>query len=148
MNKAFVREPEFDGKAYCPRCGSLGTEVSQRVLEQHVVSAAKMRLGDSAWYCSFAACDTAYFNLFEQTVRVNELTTPPYPKDPAAPVCPCFGFSREDIEADIQEGNPTRIRGLLTKSKSPEANCRLLAADGKCCMAEVQRLYMRGIAKS
>ena len=27
MNKAFVREPDFDGRAFCPRCGALGLPV-------------------------------------------------------------------------------------------------------------------------
>ena len=145
MNKAFVREPEFDGRAFCPRCGSLGTPVSQRVLDQHVQVAARGRLGDSAWYCSFAQCETAYFELFEQQVGVHELKSTPYPKDPSAAVCACFGFNQDDIEADIEAGIPTRIRELLAKSKTEAAQCGLLAADGKCCMAEVQRLYMRGM---
>ncbi len=147
MNKAFVREPEFDGRAYCPRCGSLGTPVNMAALDRHVQKQSRQQLGDSAWFCDFARCDVAYFDLFERFVAVNELQSRVYPKDAAAPICACFGFTLEDIEADVRQGTPTRIRELLAKSKSSDAQCHTLAADGRCCIREVQRLYMRQIAK-
>jgi len=145
MNKAFVREPEFDGKAYCPQCGSLGAAVSEATLDHHVLEPGRSRLGDAAWCCGFAKCDVAYFDLFESRVSVEELRTPVYPKNADAPICRCFGFTIEDLEADVTEGTPTRVRELLARSKSSDANCRVLAADGQCCMREVQRLYMARI---
>lgn len=147
MNKAFVREPESDGRAYCLRCGSLGTPVSGATLDRYVQAESRRRLGDSAWFCDFARCDVAYFDLFERFVAVNDLQTAVYPKDLDAPICACFGFTTEEIEADVREGTPTRIRALLAKSKSSDAQCHKLAADGQCCMREVQRLYMRRIAE-
>lgn len=142
MNKAFVREPEFDGKAYCPQCGSLGAAVSEATLDTHVPASTRARLGDVAWFCGFAKCELAYFDLFESRVTVDELRSPIYPKDAGAPICACFGFTIEDLDDDVAEGTPTRIRELLARSKSDDANCRVLAADGQCCMREVQRLYM------
>lgn len=99
-------------------------------------------MSDAAWFCSFMKCDIAYFDLFESRVSVEELRSPVYPKDADAPICACFGFTIEDLEADVSDGTPTRIRELLAKSKSDDSNCRVLAADGQCCMREVQRLYM------
>ncbi len=147
MNKAFVREPEFDGRAYCPRCGSLGTPVNRTTLDHHVQTQSRSRIGESAWFCGFARCEVAYFDLFERYVAVSELQAAVYPKDVAMPICACFGFTLEDIEADVSDGTPTRIRELLSKSKSDDAQCHTLAADGRCCMTEVQRIYMRRIAK-
>ncbi len=143
MNKAFVREPEFDGRAYCPRCGSLGLAVTAPTLDALITEPARGRLTDSAWFCEYARCDVVYFNLFESVVTVDELQRPVYPKDPAAPICACFGFSHADIEADVADAEPHRIRALLARSKSPEAHCRTAAPSGRCCMTEVQRLYMR-----
>ena len=105
-------------------------------------------MGDSAWFCDFARCDVGYFDLFERFVAVNELQSTVYPKDAAAPICACFGFTLEDIEADVRRGTPTRIRELLAKSRSGDAQCQTLAADGRCCMREVQRLYMRRITEA
>ena len=148
MNKAFVREPEFDGRAYCPQCKSLGTEVKGPTLDVHVKKQPRSRMGDTAWFCDFSRCDVAYFDLFERFVSVDELNSTVYPKDSAAPICACFGFTLDDIEADTLLDKPVRIRELLTKSKSSDAQCTTLAADGRCCMREVQRLYMKLIANT
>ena len=146
MNKAFVREPEIDSRPCCPRCGSLGISVDKATLDHHVRTPLRRRIDHPAWFCGFAHCDVAYFDLFEGCVVVNELQFSVYPKDTDAPICACFDFTVEEIEADVQDGTPTRIRELLAKSESPDAHCHTRAADGRCCMREVQRLYMRGIA--
>ena len=143
MNKAFVREPDFDGRAYCPRCGSLGTPVARTTLDHHVQQTSRPQMGDAAWYCGFPRCDVAYFDLFERFVPVDELQSNVYPKDADAPICACFGFTLDDIEADVRQGTRARIRELLSKSVSADAQCHSLAADGRCCTREVQRLYMQ-----
>lgn len=147
MNKAFVREPDFDGKAYCPRCGSLGVEVGQVVLDRQLEEAARSQLGNAAWFCGFPQCEVAYFDLFERLATVDQLKQPVFPKDPSAPICACFGFTLDELDADVQEGAPTRVRALLARSKTIEARCSELAADGQCCMREVQRLYVRGVSR-
>lgn len=143
MNKAFVREPEFDGRAYCPRCGSLGLPVEHGPLDRHIRPEFRDKLGDTAWFCNFPRCDVAYFNLFEAVVLLEELRAPIYPFDLDAPMCACFGLGYADVEADAQEATPRRLRELLARSKSAEARCEQVAADGRCCMAAMQELYMR-----
>lgn len=144
MNKAFVREPEPDGRAYCPGCGSLGTAVGEATLDHHLHPDFRRMLGDSAWFCGFARCDVAYFDLFERVVSVVQLQHSVYPKDPTAAICPCFGFTADDVDAAIDQRSPEPIRELLAKSKSRDARCSVLAADGQCCLREIQRLYIRG----
>jgi hypothetical protein len=148
MNKAFVHEPEDDGRAYCPRCGSLGIPVAAEPLDAHIQPEFRAKLQEFAWFCNFPRCDVAYFNKFETVVTTDALKAPVYPKDYSASLCACFGFSYEDVESDVREGVPSRIRQLLAKSKSSEARCNALAADGRCCMAAVQELYMRLRAQS
>jgi hypothetical protein len=145
MNKAFVREPEQDGKAYCPRCGTLGIAVGQSTLDHHISVDRRSELAGDAWYCDFAKCEVAYFDLFERMVLVSDLRKGIYPKDADAPICPCFGITKEDIDAAIENRSPGPIRELIAKSKSTEANCRMLAPSGQCCLQEVQRLYIRGV---
>jgi hypothetical protein len=86
MNKAFVREPDFDGRAFCPRCGSLGAPVETGPLDVHIRPEFRNKLGDTAWYCGFARCEAAYFNLFDVVVRLDELRAPIYPYDLEAPM--------------------------------------------------------------
>ena len=143
MNKAFVREPEADGRAFCPRCGALGLPVERGPLDAYIRPESRGKLGDSGWFCGFARCDVAYFNLFEMVVEVGDLNAPVYPKDLDAPICACFGLTYDDVEADVRERTPRRIRELLAKSKTAEARCTELAADGRSCMSAVQELYMR-----
>lgn len=147
MNKAFVREPEFNGRVYCPQCGSLGSPVARETLDHHVQVQSRSHLGDTAWFCDLAQCDVGYFDLFERVVAVGELQSAVYPKDADAPICACFGFTLDDIEDDVDAGSPTRIRELLARSQTPDAHCQTLAADGRCCMREVQRLYTRRTAE-
>lgn len=101
-------------------------------------------LGDSAWFCGFAKCEVAYFDLFEKFILADQLRDPVYPKDPAAAICPCFGFTPSDVDDAIDERSPESIRELLAKSKTPQARCSTLAPDGQSCIREVQRLYIRG----
>jgi hypothetical protein len=143
MNKAFIREPEDDGRAYCPRCKSLGVPVEGGPLDAHIRTESRGKLRDAAWFCGFPRCDVAYFNQFEAVVTMDDLKAPVYPYDPNAPICACFGLTYDDVEADVRDGTPARIRELLAKSKSSDAHCQMLAPDGRCCMSTVQELYMR-----
>lgn len=148
MNKAFVREPEPDGKAYCPHCGTLGIAVGRETLDHHVLPEHRTKLAKDAWFCDFAKCEVAYFDLYDRIVLTNELAGTVYPKDLDAPVCPCFEFTIEDVNAAIDSRSPKSIRDLIEKSKTKAANCRVLAASGQCCIQEVQRLYIRAIGVS
>ena len=143
MNKAFVREPEFDGRAFCPHCGNLGHPVECGPLDTHIQPESRAKMHDSAWFCGFPRCDVAYFNLFEAVVMTGELKAPVYPKDPNAPICACFGFTYDDVDRDASGPTPMRIRELFAKAKSSDANCHMLAADGRSCIAAIQELYMK-----
>jgi len=143
MNKAFVKEPEFDGRAYCPACGQLGIQVQSVTLDAFVQPEARGDLGEDAWFCGFDRCDVAYFDLFESIVTTGQLIRSIYPMNRQAPICGCFGLQMADIEADVSEGHPSRLRDLADRSKSDEARCHTAAADGRCCMQEAQRIYFR-----
>ncbi|MFO1062810.1 MAG: hypothetical protein U0892_02905 [Pirellulales bacterium] len=145
MNKAFLREPESDGRAYCPACGSLGDPVQRACLDHHIRSEARSRMGNEGWFCPYAECETVYFDEYLRTVSSAELQQPVYPKSLDAPICGCFGFTLEELDAAVVERSPTAIRDVLAKSKTPAADCARLAAGGKCCVGELQKLYIRGI---
>lgn len=143
MNKAFVKELDADARVLCPKCGAMGTAVGKGPLDTHVREVARSRISDSAWCCGNSDCSVVYFNLFDQTVTVDELKDRVYPYDLDAPICLCFGFTYDDVDHDSRDAVPHRIRELVTKSKSPGARCQALAVDGQCCLREVQRLYLK-----
>ncbi|NUQ62355.1 MAG: hypothetical protein HUU20_07695 [Pirellulales bacterium] len=142
MNKAFVREPDQTAD-YCPRCGSKGEPVGSETLRAILSENQRARITDAANFCPAPKCEVAYFDCFGRTVSAAELPRPVYPKDETAPICPCFGLTRDDIEQDVEEGSPTRTRAIVEKAKSPAARCKQMAANGQPCVAFVQKYYMQ-----
>ncbi|HEX3727313.1 MAG TPA: hypothetical protein VHV08_13765 [Pirellulales bacterium] len=143
MNKAFVREPDDTGQLHCPVCDSLGIAVARETWQAQLREGSEVSLAETAFYCPFGRCDVAYFDMFERRVMTEELRHAVYPKDPAAPICGCFGLTAEDIEADVREGGVRRVRELLAQAKSTAAHCRTMSASGQPCVSEVQRYYMK-----
>lgn len=142
MNKAFVREPD-SGVDYCPQCGSKGEPVHAETIQTYLPAGRKAMLSDPANFCPSPRCDVTYFDSFERVILTGELVRPIYPKDPTAPICACFGLTREDIEQDVREGVVTRVKAILQKANSPEARCAQMAANGQSCAAYVQKYYMQ-----
>ena len=141
MNKAFIREPEQTAD-YCPRCGSQGQAVGEETLEHQLSAQQRNMVCATACFCPSPRCEVVYFDAFERVILTSDLGRPVYPKDPAAPICACFGLMREDIEADVREGVTTRVKALLEKARSPAARCTQMAANGRCCTAYVQKYYL------
>jgi hypothetical protein len=142
MNKAFVREPDTT-EVLCPRCGAMGESTLRVAFEAHVPAEARRAMAASAYFCPTPSCPVAYFDAFEAVVTTEALSQPVYPKDPAAPLCACFGLTLDDVEADVAEGTPRRIRELLAKSKTPAARCDELSPTGRTCIPHVQRCYFK-----
>ena len=86
MNKAFIREPDIDGSAYCPRCGAAGVSVGATAMDKHIRGDCRSRMGERAAFCGTPSCNVAYFNWFGACVTVDELNGPVYPKHPDAPL--------------------------------------------------------------
>jgi hypothetical protein len=142
MNKAFIKEQDAT-EGRCPRCGSPGTVVFQETLRAHLAAEALQNLTESAFFCAQPRCSVVYFDLFDRVVEEAAVKTRVYPKNPAAPLCACFGLAPEDVEEDIREGTVTRTRACVEKAKSPDARCAVASPSGQSCVAEVQRYYMK-----
>ena len=144
MNKAFIKEPDST-EGRCPRCGSPGTVVFQETLRAHLVPEALEHLTDSAFFCGQPRCPVVYFDLFDRFVDESAVKTPVDPKNQAAPLCACFGLTREDIEEEpfVRERSASEPCACVERAKSPEAHCATASPSGQSCIAEVQRYYMK-----
>lgn len=142
MNKAFVREPDSSAE-YCPRCGSEGQPVSRETVLAQLPPDTTPQVAVTANFCPQPQCEVAYFDMFERVVLASELQRSVYPKDPDAPICACFQFTSAEIDADLAEGGVARTKALLEKAKGEQTQCAQLAANGRSCVAEVQRYYMQ-----
>lgn len=142
MNKAFVREPDNTAE-FCPRCGSKGEPVGAETLKSFLTDEQRRMISEPANFCPSPRCEAVYFDSFERAVLAADIQRPVYPKDPTAPICGCFGLTREDIEQDVQDGVKSRVKAVIQKAKSSAARCRQMAANGQPCIAYVQKCYIQ-----
>lgn len=142
MNKAFVREPD-DVASRCPKCQSLGQSVGPQTLNAQLDPALRRNLAESACFCPSEQCDVVYFDDFSGVVTRDVFDQPIPIKDANAPLCSCFGLTREDIEDDVAEGVVTRTKAAVQKAQSAEARCTTLAPNGRSCVADVQGYFFK-----
>ncbi|MFM8985918.1 MAG: hypothetical protein ACKONH_07670 [Planctomycetia bacterium] len=143
MNKAFCKEPDSTAPPRCPACGAEGTQVAAETLAAHTAPAAAESLAEPAYFCPGDTCPVAYFDLLERTLPTAAAWGLFWPKDPTGPLCGCHGLTVDDVDRDLAEGVPTRVREVVRKAGEPGAACVLRSADGRSCVARVQRYYMR-----
>ena len=141
MNKAFVREPDHTVD-YCPRCGSKGEPVGAETLRSFLTDEQMRGIAEPGNFCPSPRCDVVYFDSFERRVLVSEIQRRVYPKDPTAPICACFGLTRGDVERDVEEGVKSRTKEIVERSKTAEARCSNLAANGRPCVAYIVKYFM------
>jgi len=103
----------------------------------------RRRFADTASFCRVESCPVVYFDEFGGRVDRNELSVPIPIKDPEAPLCGCFGLTREDIETDIAEGVVTRTKAVVLKAQSDAGRCTTHSPNGRPCLAEVQGYFVR-----
>jgi hypothetical protein len=108
-----------------------------------LADAQRRILADPANFCPSPQCAVAYFDGFESFVLETQLLRPVHPKDPNAPLCACTGLTRHEVEQDVDEGGVTRTKSALERAKSPDARCAELAANGRPCVAYVQKYFMQ-----
>lgn len=142
MNKAFVRESD-DTEIRCPLCGAAGERVPETALTTYLSPEVRQRLGSTVYFCDTPTCEAVYFDAVEDFAAVSELRSPAYPKDPDAPMCACFGLSRDDIEQDLAEGQPRRVRAVVAQANSDAARCSEKSPRGRSCVPVVQKYYLR-----
>jgi hypothetical protein len=142
MNKAFVREVE-EGPSRCPRCGSVGDVVGEETLRAHLSERDRQRFVQTALFCPHPRCPVVYFDDFGAEILRDSFTAPIPVKDVDAPLCSCFGLTRDDIESDVAEGVATRTKAVVQRAQSAEARCRSLAPNGRSCLAAVQGYFMK-----
>lgn len=112
-----------------------------KTIDAHVPRELRQALGDKAYYCVDSGCPIAYFNGWGTSVPREAMLGPAWPKDPGAPICPCFGLRAEEVVEDAVAARKDRIRALAERSKSPDARCLEASPDGRCCLPRVLRLY-------
>ncbi len=142
MNKAFLREPDqVDSR--CPVCDSVGQSVGALTLNAFLTGDLRRRFADTGSFCRLETCPVVYFDEFGARVERSEFSAPIPIKDAHAPLCGCFGLTRDDIETDVAEGVVTRTKAVVLKAQSDAARCSTHSPNGRSCLAEVQGYFVR-----
>lgn len=142
MNKAFLREPDqVDSR--CPRCDSAGHPVGPQTLNARLSPDVRKVLAERAYFCPDMQCPVVYYDDFGGMVKRDSVPGPIPIKDADAPLCACFGVTREDIEQDLEEGGVVRTRAAVLRAQSSEARCVTQAPNGRSCVPEVQGYYLK-----
>lgn len=147
MSRAFIKEEETVGPR-CPSppgCDGAGVPVSHATLQARLGPAATARFTGETFFCPDPACEVAYFDAGGERAKRDELLAPAWPKSPSAPLCACFGVSRQAIEDFGRRGDKAAMRAFLERTASVEARCELSAADGRCCATEARRVFLRAL---
>lgn len=142
MNKAFIREPD-ELPSRCPACQTRGQPVGPETLKAQLDDERRVSLAESAYFCPDSVCDVVYFDDYSAFVTRSDLSRPVPIKDVEAPLCSCFGLTREDIELDVAEGTVVRTKAALEKAKSSDARCSTKAPNGRSCVQELQSYYLK-----
>lgn len=142
MNKAFIREPD-EMASRCPQCQTIGQPVGPQTLNAQLTPEIRRGLAESACFCPDVQCEIVYFDDFSGVVTRDNCNQPIAVKDLSAPLCSCFGLTRDDIDDDIAAGTVTRTKSAVLKAQSPDARCATLAPNGRSCVAEIQSYYLK-----
>lgn len=143
MNRAFIREPDDTMDPRCPRCGVLGWPVARHTVTSLAQSDAVNSVSDASFFCHNASCRAVYYDANGQTIEVSQMRVRVWPKDSSAPVCGCYGVTADLIEEDARAGRRDALRLLTAKSEAEPARCEFKSTSGRCCLAEVQRIFLR-----
>ena len=110
-------------------------------LEAQLPPDLRAPLGGTAFFCVNPGCPTGYFNAWGAAVPAERLASRAWPKDPEAPICPCFGITADEIASDARDGKKERVRDLVERAKGAEARCRERCPDGRPCIPRVLRHF-------
>jgi hypothetical protein len=136
----------------CPSCGAKGKTVKTETLRALVRSEAQGRITDSRYrFCGTQGCDVVYFaedgsHVFgrsDLTVRVGVKET-----EAPRPICYCFGYTVEEMFAQIrQTGRTTIPDAIRTRLESEGCHCERTNPQGSCCLGVVLSFAEEGMKR-
>lgn len=130
--------------AACPENGARSKQVDMLTVKSLVRQLPLGMPNTQYYFCEAQDCDVVYFALDSQApvfqradllVRVGAKAA----ADPI-PVCYCFGFTRKDIEDEIDETGASTVGDRITAEvRAGRCACEVKNPSGKCCLGDVAR---------
>lgn len=108
-------------------------------VKQLVVDHTRVRADESYLFCRTPKCNVVYFaanGVFEKAdvkVRVGLKE-----QDHQATLCYCFGYTREDIQQEIEQHSSTQIpQRIKTEIQAGFCACEVKNPSGACCLGDI-----------
>ncbi len=136
--------PHTGNPPVCPMNEQVVKTVGRITVETLVKPEIKSQLLPQPYYfCNAPDCDTVYVSaLGEHLITKDQLSVRVGIKeqeDPS-PICYCFNYDRQAIQADFRNMGSTEIPKIITaRVKAGECQCELTNPSGTCCLGDVSR---------
>ncbi len=121
----------------------MGIPVSRKTLLAQLPENIAREFAESAYYCPNPSCPVGYFDTWGSQAPANILRRPSYPKNPAAPLCSCFGITAVAIRQEAEAGRKDLLRELMARAEGSEARCETEAPCGNSCLHEARRVFLK-----
>lgn len=131
----------------CPANGAKGKSVKVITLKSLLNPEALATLQPTVAYrfCASTDCSVVYFSETGQTFTTADLKVPVFQKTSAGDVlvCYCFGWTRQALAQERQQQTSPRVlSSIQTHVKAGRCGCEVNNPQGRCCLANVQRVLV------
>lgn len=130
----------------CPTCGKTGKTVTRLTLEALLKSEHRPAIPvqqEEFCFCPTPTCEVVYFLPGNALFRKDDLSVQvglKEPHDPTAPVCYCFGWTPQKIQAELETtGRSTVIDQIKVQVKAGYCDCEATNPQGSCCLGNVAK---------
>lgn len=136
----------------CPACGERGKTVGRLTLGALLKADRRPQIPNrqAFCFCKTATCDVVYFLPGRAVFRKDDLSVRvglKEPSDPTVPVCYCFGWTPENIRAELEvTGHSTVIDQIKTQVKAGNCYCEVTNPQGSCCLGNVAQAVKNAIS--
>lgn len=140
-----LHPPQKCGPAKCPECGELGKTVQRITLGALLKPEKRPQIPcqEEFCFCRNTTCDVVYFISDRALFRKNDLNIfvgLKEPQNPKVPVCYCFGWTPEKIQAEIKTtGKSTVIEQIKAQVQAGNCYCEITNPQGSCCLGNVSK---------
>jgi len=136
--------PHTGDPPVCPMNEQVVKPVGRITVESLVKPEIKSDLLPQPYYfCNAPDCDTVYVSaLGDHLITKDQLSVRVGIKeqeDPI-PICYCFNYGRQAIQADFRNKGSTEIPRIITaRVKAGECQCEMANPSGTCCLGDISR---------
>ncbi|HEX9004002.1 MAG TPA: hypothetical protein VGB07_29090 [Blastocatellia bacterium] len=130
----------------CLSCEGASQPVTLRTMLLMLKSEFFDQVGESQYrFCASPDCPVVYFSRERRFTSDNlRIRVGLKEKDGLIPLCYCFGFNEQDLQAEIKaEGHTTIPQRISALTKERMCACEERNPSGACCLGEVTKAVKR-----